>query len=51
MAPVQSKHIDLSAEVEAKFEDGGGIKKETQQDRTILATRAFNQLSSKVCNG
>lgn len=34
MAPVQSKHIKLSAEIEAQFEDGGGIKKETQQDRT-----------------
>ena len=27
------KHIQLSAEAEAQFEEGGGIKKETQLDR------------------
>ena len=42
MAPNQSKHIHLSAEVEAQFEDGGGIKKETQQDRT-RTLKMFNE--------
>lgn len=33
MTMAQSKHIRLSAEAEAEFEAGGGVKKETQQDR------------------
>ena len=33
MALPQSKHIQLSAEDEAQLEGGGGVAKETQQDR------------------
>lgn len=54
MPGVLSKHAELSAEVEAGFEGGGGVAKKTQEDRArtmkMFKAYVFSEVNATVAD-